>query len=203
MSFIVRAIYYVRRKIAKNFVTFFLFASVASFLVAVLALSTSMAKGVVEKDNITQTVTLSASYFLVGDGYGSGELSEKAVQEIGNYPEVEGYISSVSSFSNLQDAKPVPIGTAEGDYRKPVIETTVNVEGISDSQKDNRFATGMLTLKSGRHLHKGERYKVVVHEDFATHNQLKVGDYVTLGRDPLRYIGQDKTPISAEIVGIF
>ncbi|MGT2949786.1 hypothetical protein BU202_00480 [Streptococcus cuniculi] len=203
MSFITRAMYYIRRKKTKNVVTFLLFATVASFLVAVLALSNSMSGVAVEKGNVAQTVTLSASHIFVGDGYGSGELSEKAIQEIAHYPEVENYVSSVSSYTGLEDAKPVPIGTVEGDYRKPGIENVVNVEGISDSHKDNRFATGMLKLKSGRHIQNGDRHKVIVHEDFAKYNKLKVGDHLSLGRDPLRYIGQDKTPISAEVIGIF
>ncbi|MGT2800063.1 ABC transporter permease [Streptococcus marmotae] len=203
MSFITRALYYLRRKTVRNLVTFFLFATVASSLVAVMALSKSMSGKVIEKNNIAQTVTLSASNIFVGDGYGSGELSEKALQEIGHHPDVESFVSSVSSFASLENAKPVPIGTSEGDYRPGNLETVVNVEGISTSEKDNRFTTGMLSLVSGRHITAGDKHKVIVHEDFAKHNHLKVGDQLTLGRDPIRYIGTDKTPIQAEIIGIF
>ncbi|MEQ9809437.1 ABC transporter permease [Streptococcus jiangjianxini] len=203
MSFFTRAIYYLYRKRAKTLINFLLFSVIASFLIAIFSLSSSMSGAVVKKHNLTQSITLSASNIFVGDGYGSGELSEKAIQKIASYPEVKSFVPSVSSFASLEDAKLVPIGTTEGDYRREDIATAITVEGISNSHKDNRFTTSMLKLKSGRHLKPNDHYKVLVHEDFAKHNNLKVGDHLTLGRDPLRYIGKDKTPLKAEIVGIF
>ncbi|MGV3011688.1 ABC transporter permease [Streptococcus thoraltensis] len=203
MSFFTRAIYYLHRKKAKTIINFLLFSTVASFLVAMLSLSASVSGAIVKKHHLTQTLTLTPSNIFVGDGHGSGELPEKALQKIASYPEVENFVPSVSSYANLEDAKLVPIGTAEGDYRREELAAIITVEGISNSHKDNRFQTGMLKLKSGRHIKANDHHKILVHKDFAKHNNLKVGDYLTLGRDPLRYIGKDKTPLKVEIIGIF
>ena len=72
---------------------------------------------------------------------------------------------------------------------------------LEDSSKDVSFTSSAFTLKEGRHIEKGDRKKILVHEDLAKKNNLKLGDKISL--NPAQVEGNSGQRLDYEIVGYF
>ena len=72
---------------------------------------------------------------------------------------------------------------------------------LEDSSKDVSFTSSAFTLKEGRHLEKGDSKKILIHEDLAKKNNLKLGDKISL--NPVQVEGNSGQKLDYEIVGIF
>lgn len=57
-------------------------------------------------------------------------------------------------------------------------KNVIDVDGIRDSSLDNKFESGSLALIEGRHIAKEDVQKVLVHEEFAKVNNLKIHDKI-------------------------
>ena len=53
---------------------------------------------------------------------------------------------------------------------------TVMVTGVNDSSKEDKFITESYKLTSGRHLNDKDQDSILMHEDLAKKNNLKLGD---------------------------
>jgi len=77
----------------------------------------------------------------------------------------------------------------------------ISLIALEDSSKDVSFTSSAFTLKEGRHLEKGDRKKILVHEELAKKNNLKLGDKISL--NPAQVEGNSGQRLDYEIVGIF
>ena len=77
----------------------------------------------------------------------------------------------------------------------------ISLIALEDSFKDVSFTSSAFTLKEGRHLEKGDRKKILVHEELAKKNNLKLGDKISL--NPAQVEGNSGQRLDYEIVGIF
>lgn len=76
------------------------------------------------------------------------------------------------------------------------------VEGATSTKRNVLFSSGVFTIKEGRHIEKSDVNKVLVHEEFAKKNNLKLHDKIGL-----EFVELGKTEANKEeqfeIVGIF
>ena len=77
----------------------------------------------------------------------------------------------------------------------------ISLIALEDSSKDVSFTSSAFTLKEGRHIQKGDRKKILIHEDLAKKNNLKLGDKISL--NPAQVEGNSGQRLDYEIVGIF
>ncbi|WP_237036920.1 ABC transporter permease [Mediannikoviicoccus vaginalis] len=76
------------------------------------------------------------------------------------------------------------------------------VEGATSTKRNVLFSSGVFTIKEGRHIEKGDVNKVLVHEEFAKKNNLKLHDKIGLEFVELGKVDSNKEE-QFEIVGIF
>lgn len=57
-------------------------------------------------------------------------------------------------------------------------KNVIDIDGTRDSSLDNKFESGSLALIEGRHIAKEDVQKVLVHEEFAKVNNLKIHDKI-------------------------
>ena len=77
----------------------------------------------------------------------------------------------------------------------------ISLIALEDSSKDVSFTSSAFSLKEGRHLEKGDNQKILVHEDLAKKNNLKLGDKISL--NPAQVEGNSGQRLDYEIIGIF
>ena len=65
------------------------------------------------------------------------------------------------------------------------------------------FSSGVFSIKEGRNLEKNDKFKILVHEEFAEHNKLKLGDKVSLEFINANEMSKSNKKTEFEIVGIF
>ena len=76
------------------------------------------------------------------------------------------------------------------------------VEGATSTKRNVLFSSGVFTIKEGRHIEKSDVNKVLVHEEFAKKNNLKLHDKIGLEFVELGNTEANKEQ-QFEIVGIF
>ncbi|MCC9876788.1 ABC transporter permease [Streptococcus agalactiae] len=135
---------------------------------------------------------------LVGDGYGSGEIPEKAIVNIASNPNVKRVNNNLMAYAGLTSEKMVTRPNDKEQYKEQVLQ----VHGNSYSDTDPKYTAGMISLKEGRHITPKDQRVIIVHQAFAKTNHLKVGDKLMFSKDPVRN-SKDKTLVEATIVGIY
>ncbi|MGT2844116.1 ABC transporter permease [Streptococcus hongkongensis] len=199
MSILKRSLLYISRKKRKSLTLFLTLWLVATALISGIAVRNAAYASKEEFSKHSETMLHIASNQTanIGDGYGSGEIPEKSVQKIAKNSNVARVNSTLTAYASLSKEKMVTRGSNEVTQQKVLF-----VNGSSYSKDDSKFTARMITLKKGRHIEPTDRHVMMVHEEFAKINHLKVGDILSFGRDPLRN-AKDKSPLEAKIVGIF
>ena len=77
----------------------------------------------------------------------------------------------------------------------------ISLIALEDSSKDVAFTSSAFSLIEGRHIEKGDRKKILIHEDLAKKNNLKVGEKISL--NPAQVGGNSGQTLDYEIVGVF
>ena len=75
--------------------------------------------------------------------------------------------------------------------------------GVCNTEDDELFTTGTLTLGEGRHISNGDTHVVIISQDLAERNELKIGDYLTAHRYSVEDQGFTGQEIKVQIIGLF
>jgi hypothetical protein len=75
------------------------------------------------------------------------------------------------------------------------LKNLVSISAFNNMKKHNLFSSGVFSIKSGRNIENGDTNKVIIHEDLAVKNGLKIGDKIKLMLE--------KNEGEFEIVGLF
>lgn len=203
-----RAWYYITRKRVKTLILILLLFGMGTSLIS--ALSIQKAAAVSEQKSLEKigsgfTIENNISTNM-GTSRGQGTIPRKAIEEIEDLPGVTGCLKRMAGVATMKNAELVPLASgstlvgSDAQYRQ-VLDFT----GENDTSLDKSFTGGILKLERGRHLQAGDSKKVLIHEEFAKHNQLDIGD--TLKLAPCAYDADNKNQsgsvVEAEIVGIF
>lgn len=75
--------------------------------------------------------------------------------------------------------------------------------GVCDTEGDELFTTGTLTLTEGRHISDGDTHVAVISQDLAEENELSIGDFITThvyNTEDDDFTGEE---IQIKIIGLF
>ncbi|MDQ8735193.1 FtsX-like permease family protein [Paenibacillus sp. LHD-38] len=212
MSIIKRAWYYVTRKKSKSLLMFLILFGIATATISGIAIK----KATVDtRDQINQS--MNAGFRLKGNllnnpgigGRGFGNVPASAIDQIKGIEGVAKYNARIIGEVDLVDLKKVKLTNPriqQDDSIMKGYESFSSLDGMTDSSLDNKFISGVLTLTEGRHITKEDKQKVLVNEEFAKLNHLKLHDKIYVKASELASIrpseGGSNEQIPLEIVGL-
>ena len=132
-----------------------------------------------------------------------GHFDIHQFKDIEKIKEVE---EKVFQYNGL--AKPIKAKVVDGEQKierddlPDEFKNVLSLEAANKTEKNTLFKSGVFTIKEGRNIEENDRRKILIHEDFAKKNNLKLNDVISLELIEFDNNGQKKE-CKFEIVGIF
>lgn len=190
------AIAYITRKKNRTFIIFVILTIVFSCLYSCLSImksSASLEKSLYKISNSSLSITKK-------DG---GYFDINQFKDIEKIKEVE---ETIFQYNGL--AKPIKAKVVGGEQKierdnlPDEFKNILSLEATNKTKRNILFNSGVFTIKDGRNIEENDRRKILVHEDFAKKNNLKLNDEISLELIEMENKGQKKE-FKFEIIGIF
>ena len=130
-------------------------------------------------------------------------ISTVQIEDIEKIKEVEKIIIQYDGLAKLKDAKVV-----SGEQRinredlSDEFKNVVSFEATNNTKRNILFSSGVFTIKEGKNIGENDKNSIIVHEEFAKQNNLKLGDEVDLELLDIEKSGKIKSH-KFKIIGIF
>ena len=112
-----------------------------------------------------------------GTPRGAGNLKGEDITQIAKIDGVKEHVKRMGVVADLVDHEIIAAkGETRDAERARKFGRTLMVTGVNDSTKEDKFVAETFKLVDGRHLGKSDVATVLMHEDLAKKNNLKVGD---------------------------
>ena len=190
------AIAYNTRKKNRTFIIFVILTIVLSCLYSCLTImksSNEIEKTLYESSNSSISITKKdGKYFNVNQ-----------FKDIEKIKEVEKIIIQYDGLAKLKDAKVV-----SGEQRinredlSDEFKNVVSFEATNNTKRNILFSSRVFTIKEGKNIEENDKNSIIVHEEFAKQNNLKLGDEVDLELLDLEKSEEIKSH-KFKIIGIF
>ena len=190
------AIAYITRKKNRTFIIFVILTIVLSCLYSCLTImksSNEIEKTLYESSNSSISITKKdGNYFNVNE-----------FKDIEKIKEIEEKIIQYDGLAKLKDAKVV-----SGEQRinredlSDEFKNVVSLEATNNTKRNILFSSGVFTIKEGKNIGENDKDSIIVHEEFAKQNNLKLGDEVNLELLDIEKSGKIKSH-KFKIIGIF
>ena len=190
------AIAYITRKRNRTLIIFIILTIVLSCLYSCLTImksSNEIEKTLYESSNSSISITKKdGKYFNVNQ-----------FKDIEKIKEVEKIIIQYDGLAKLKDAKVV-----SGEQRinredlSDEFKNVVSFEATNNTKRNILFSSGVFTIKEGKNIGENDKNSIIVHEEFAKQNNLKLGDEVDLELLDIEKSGKIKSH-KFKIIGIF
>ena len=190
------AIAYITRKRNRTLIIFIILTIVLSCLYSCLTImksSNEIEKALYESSNSSISITKKdGKYFNVNQ-----------FKDIEKLKEIEEIIIQYDGLAKLKDAKVV-----SGEQRinredlSDEFKNVVSLEATNNTKRNILFSSGVFTIKEGKNIEKNDKNSIIVHEEFAKQNNLKLGDEVDLELLDLEKSEEIKSH-KFKIIGIF
>ena len=190
------AIAYITRKRNRTLIIFIILTIVLSCLYSCLTImksSNEIEKTLYESSNSSISITKKdGKYFNVNQ-----------FKDIEKIKEVEKIIIQYDGLAKLKDAKVV-----SGEQRinredlSDEFKNVVSLEATNNTKRNILFSSGVFTIKEGKNIGENDKDSIIVHEEFAKQNNLKLGDEVNLELLDIEKSGKIKSH-KFKIIGIF
>ena len=190
------AIAYITRKRNRTLIIFIILTIVLSCLYSCLTImksSNEIEKTLYESSNSSISITKKdGKYFNVNQ-----------FKDIEKIKEVEKIIIQYDGLAKLKDAKVV-----SGEQRinredlSDKFKNVVSLEATNNTKRNILFSSGVFTIKEGKNIEENDKNSIIVHEEFAKQNNLKLGDEVDLELLDLEKSEEIKSH-KFKIIGIF
>ena len=190
------AIAYITRKRNRTLIIFIILTIVLSCLYSCLTImksSNEIEKTLYESSNSSISITKKdGKYFNVNQ-----------FKDIEKIKEVEKIIIQYDGLAKLKDAKVV-----SGEQRinredlSDEFKNVVSLEATNNTKRNILFSSGVFTIKEGKNIGENDKDSIIVHEEFAKQNNLKLGDEVDLELLDVEKSGKIKSH-KFKIIGIF
>ncbi|MFR1691375.1 MAG: ABC transporter permease, partial [Coprococcus phoceensis] len=124
-------------------------------------------------------------------------------KDIEKLKEIEEKIIQYDGLAKLKDAKVV-----SGEQRinredlSDEFKNVVSLEATNNTKRNILFSSGVFTIKEGKNIGENDKNSIIVHEEFAKQNNLKLGDEVDLELLDIEKSGKIKSH-KFKIIGIF
>lgn len=193
------AISYIRKKKKRSFLIFSILTIVLSFLYSALTV-------------LNSSKMIENNFYKASNSYVSIVRKDKnffTVESVNNLLEKKEIKESVFNFKTLfklKDKKTIDsLNSVKRDDIDENLKNLINVNAITNSSKDVLFTSGVFSLTAGRGLLKDDKNKILVHEKFLKHNNLKLHDKISLKAFDLTNNSNDKNfkYHDFEIIGTF
>ena len=168
------AIAYITRKRNRTLIIFIIITIVLSCLYSCLTImksSNEIEKALYESSNSSISITKKdGKYFNVNQ-----------FKDIEKLKEIEEKIIQYDGLAKLKDAKVV-----SGEQRinredlSDEFKNVVSLEATNNTKRNILFSSGVFTIKEGKNIGENDKDSIIVHEEFAKQNNLKLGDEVDL-----------------------
>ena len=168
------AIAYITRKRNRTLIIFIILTIVLSCLYSCLTImksSDEIEKALYESSNSSISITRKdGNYFNVNE-----------FKDIEKLKEVEEIIIQYDGLAKLKDAKVV-----SGEQRinredlSDEFKNVVSFEATNNTKRNILFSSRVFTIKEGKNIEENDKNSIIVHEEFAKQNNLKLGDEVNL-----------------------
>ena len=190
------AIAYITRKRNRTLIIFIIITIVLSCLYSCLTImksSNEIEKALYESSNSSISITKKdGKYFNVNQ-----------FKDIEKLKEIEEKIIQYDGLAKLKDAKVV-----SGEQRinredlSDEFKNVVSLEATNNTKRNILFSSGVFTMKEGKNIGENDKNSIIVHEEFAKQNNLKLGDEVDLELLDIEKSGKIKSH-KFKIIGIF
>lgn len=190
------AIAYITRKRNRTLIIFIILTIVLSCLYSCLIImksSNEIEKTLYESSNSSISITKKdGKYFNVNQ-----------FKDIEKIKEVEKIIIQYDGLAKLKDAKVV-----SGEQRinredlSDEFKNVVSFEATNNTKRNILFSSRVFTIKEGKNIEENDKNSIIVHEEFAKQNNLKLGDEVDLELLDLEKSEEIKSH-KFKIIGIF
>lgn len=190
------AIAYITRKRNRTLIIFIILTIVLSCLYSCLTImksSNEIEKALYESSNSSISITKKdGKYFNVNQ-----------FKDIEKIKEIEEKIIQYDGLAKLKDAKVV-----SGEQRinredlSDEFKNVVSFEATNNTKRNILFSSRVFTIKEGKNIEENDKNSIIVHEEFAKQNNLKLGDEVDLELLDLEKSEEIKSH-KFKIIGIF
>ncbi len=190
------AIAYITRKRNRTLIIFIILTIVLSCLYSCLTImksSNEIEKALYESSNSSISITKKdGKYFNVNQ-----------FKDIEKLKEIEEKIIQYDGLAKLKDAKVV-----SGEQRinredlSDEFKNVVSLEATNNTKRNILFSSGVFTMKEGKNIEENDKNSIIVHEEFAKQNNLKLGDEVELELLDIEKNGKTKSH-KFKIIGTF
>ena len=191
MSIFNRAYLYIIRKKVRNSILFFIVILISLFLLSGSILNTTV--GNISK-NLYKDVNF--GFTIESIDKSNKEIEKDTLKKINEVVGVNQKNYLYAKSVNVVDKKVVQenqnITITEEMKNK---SNLVMMNGITSTKNNIDFKSEVLKLEKGRHIEENDQNKILVHEKFASMNNLNLGDKIKLE--------QNGKTVEFEVVGIF
>ena len=191
MSIFNRAYLYIIRKKVRSSILFFIVTLISFFLLSGSILNTTV--GSISK-NLYKDVNF--GFTIESIDKSNKEIEKDTLKKINEVAGVNEKNYLYAKSVNIVDKKVVQenqnITITEEMKNK---SNLVMMNGITSTKNNIDFKSEVLKLEKGRHIEENDQNKILVHEKFATINNLNLGDKIKLE--------QNGKTVEFEVVGIF
>ena len=190
------AIAYITRKRNRTLIIFIILTIVLSCLYSCLTImksSNEIEKALYESSNSSISITKKdGKYFNVNQ-----------FKDIEKLKEIEETIIQYDGLAKLKDAKVI---SGEQKINREDLsdefKNVVSLEATNNTKRNILFSSGVFTIKEGKNIGENDKNSIIVHEEFAKQNNLKLGDEVDLELLDIEKSGKIKSH-KFKIIGIF
>lgn len=192
------AIAYITRKRNRSLIILIILTLVLSCLYACLSISKSqetLEKSLYETSNSAISITKKDN-----NGYFNVKEFDK-LKQIKDIKEVSYHYEGLANVTNTN--------VVESDQKvmredlSPNMKNLVSIDAMTDQKRNTLFTSNVFTIKQGKNLDKNDDNKILVHEEFAKKNKLKLHDKIGLKFMNMNGNGDTNKETQYEIVGIF
>jgi hypothetical protein len=183
------ALAYITRKKNRTFIIFIVLVLILSSLyscLSIMGLNNSVEKNLYKLSNSAISVMLNSEQNFNIDQF-------KNINKINGIDEKYFQYDGVGKLVNYK-----VVESEQGVSRDDVpqdLKNLVSISAFNNMKKHNLFSSGVFSIKSGRNIENEDTNKVIIHEDLASKNGLKIGDKIKLMLE--------KNEGEFEIVGLF
>ena len=170
---------YITRKPLKSVVILLIIATMSTLSLVGLSIKTATEKASKETfKDITNSFAMQINRRTnPGTPRGAGNLKGEDITQITKIDGVKEHVKRMGVVADLIDHEIIAAkGEAKDAERARKFGRTLMVTGVNDSTKEDKFVAETFKLVDGRHLEKSDVATVLMHEDLAKKNNLKVGD---------------------------
>lgn len=190
------AIAYITRKKNRTLIIFAILTIVLSCLYSCLTImksSNEIEKALYESSNSSISITKKdGKYFNINQ-----------FKNIEKIKEVEEKIFQYDGLAKLKDLKVVSgKQSINREDLSDEFKNVVSLEATSNTKRNLLFSSGVFSFKKGKNIEENDKNSILVHEEFAKQNKLKLGDEIDLELLDTEKSGKIKSH-KFKIIGIF